>query len=201
MASEIVERKRCDGMRRRWRGILTIPVQSLYTGKGIRPKSGQPLIQAEWLASKSDLLAKAMLEAELLFVAFQFFATQLHIIAVSSAVRERENLLVGSMKPKTDTVAIATNQYQRRSTELRQQSMRDWDIVTPPGSPTHMHEFCELAQISLRHDVDKFPLLPPAAPSQQVAPFRGQGEKACTIRLRQFDEMEHQRVGTPLSNS
>jgi len=75
---------------------------------------------------------------------------------------------------------------------------RDWDIVTPPGSPTHFEEFCSIAGIQLREDIEKLPLLPPAAPGAQVVPFRSLGEQSCTVRLKQFEEMEHQRLGVPL---
>eukprot|EP00960_Hanusia_phi_P061869 764961-Hanusia_phi.AAC.3 len=99
------------------------------------------------------------------------------------------------MKLKSDTVAIASNKYQRRSTELRQQVRLLVDLLSCWHAPSDADSGCkvneglgychspwladprDLAQITLRHDVDKFPLLPPAAPSQQVAPFRGQGEK------------------------
>ena len=75
---------------------------------------------------------------------------------------------------------------------------RDWDIVTPPSSPTHFEDFCSIAGISLRDDIERLPLLPPAAPGAQVVPFRSLGEQSCTVRLKQFEEMEHQRLGVPL---
>jgi hypothetical protein len=50
---------------------------------------------------------------------------------------------------------------------------RDWDIVTPPGSPTHFNEFCALADVaSISEGKEKFPLLQPSTPGFQVIPFR-----------------------------
>jgi hypothetical protein len=138
-------------------------VQSIATGKGIRPKSGQSIIKAEWLVSKTDL--------------------------------EQENARVvpGPEKPVVKSLRPPTVQSNVVRTEAR-----DWDIVTPPGSPTHFADFCAIAGIALREDIDKLPLLPPAAPGAQVVPFRSLGEQSCTVRLKQFEEMEHQRLGVPL---
>jgi len=82
-----------------------------------------------------------------------------------------------------------------------QKQGRDWDIVTPPGSPTHFKEFCDLALIGTTTDVHSLPLLPPATPALQIQPYRGLGEQACTARLQQFEEMEHQKLGLPLTNA
>lgn len=79
------------------------------------------------------------------------------------------------------------------------QDIRDWDIVTPPGSPTHLHELCAIAGITIVKEVEKYPILPPA--DEPVIPFRAFGEQVCTARLRQFEEMEHQRLGAPLKDT
>lgn len=138
--------------------------QALGTGKGIRPTSGQAIIKAEWLASKTDL------------------------------ERESERIVPGPDRPVVRVPRVPLSQKGRIGTA----EARDWDIVTPPGSPTHFEEFCGIAGITLREDIDKLPLLPPAAPGAQVVPFRSLGEQACTVRLKQFEEMEHQRLGVPL---
>lgn len=55
--------------------------------------------------------------------------------------------------------------------------------MTPPGSPTHLHELCAIAGITIVKEVDKYPILPPA--DEPVIPFRAFGEQVCTARLRQ----------------
>jgi hypothetical protein len=135
--------------------------QSIATGKGIRPASGQAIIKAEWLASKTDL------------------------------EREKERNVPDPSQP----VVKRTRAPVDRPAPIE---ARDWDIVTPPSSPTHFEEFCDIAGIVLRADIEKLPLLPPAAPGAQVVPFRALGEQACQTRLKQFEEMEFQRLGIPL---
>jgi len=147
---------------RRWLNLCSC-VQSIATGKGIRPKSGQSIIKAEWLASKSDL------------------------------EQEKARLIPSPEKPMVRAPRAPVVQGNVARTEAR-----DWDIVTPPGSPMHFEEFCSIAGIQLREDIEKLPLLPPAAPGAQVVPFRSLGEQSCTVRLKQFEEMEHQRLGVPL---
>ena len=50
---------------------------------------------------------------------------------------------------------------------------RDWDIVTPPGSPTHFDEFCAISGIEAKSEnKERFPLLQPSAPGLLVVPFR-----------------------------
>ena len=138
-------------------------MQTLATGKGIRPKSGQSIIKAEWLVSKMDI--------------------------------EQEQNRIVMPAPAIPVVKMPRPAVQR---DVFRSEARDWDLVTPPGSPTHFDEFCAIAQIQLRQDIDKLPLLPPAAPGAQVVPFRSLGEQACTVRLKQFEEMEHQRLGVAL---
>jgi len=75
--------------------------------------------------------------------------------------------------------------------------LRDWDIVTPPGSPTHLHELCGIANISVRKEVERYPILPPS--EEPVVPFRALGEQVCNARLQQFEDMEQQRLGGPPS--
>jgi hypothetical protein len=62
--------------------------------------------------------------------------------------------------------------------------VRDWDIVTPPGSPTHFKDFCDMAGIIARPEVHKLPLLPPATPGAQVVPFRAVGEQVIRCQSR-----------------
>jgi len=71
--------------------------------------------------------------------------------------------------------------------------IRDWDIVTPPGSPTHLHELCGIASISIRKEVERYPILPPS--EDPVVPYRALGEQVCSARLQQFEEMERERLG------
>jgi len=137
-------------------------VQSVATGKGIRPQSGQSIIKAEWLVSKTDLEQEK-----------------------ARFPPSPEKPLVVAPRPAAPVSAVHSE-------------ARDWDIVTPPGSPTHFAQFCSVAGIALREDIEKLPLLPPAAPGAQVVPFRSLGEQACQVRLKQFEEMEHQRLGVPL---
>jgi hypothetical protein len=71
------------------------------------------------------------------------------------------------------TPANPTIKTLRSSVSKPKKEERDWDIVTPPGSPTHFDEFCSLADIVARSEgKEKYPLLPPSTPGFQVIPFR-----------------------------
>ena len=112
-------------------------------GKGVVPKSGNPIIAAHWLASEQDLENDPHTNPKLAAPA-------------PTANHPTIKTLRAHVAPKRPAV-----------------QSRDWDIVTPPSSPTHFDEFCSLSDIVARREGhERFPILNPATPGVQVIPFR-----------------------------
>ena len=79
---------------------------------------------------------------------------------------------VNALKPSPAQPTVRTLRSNVVSNRPKKEE-RDWDIVTPPGSPTHFDEFCALADVVARSDgKERYPLLNPSTPGFQVVPFR-----------------------------